>query len=111
MVRLTRFLTAVSVALFLTACHITPGPAPVPPDASDSGALPAWNAADVCGSAAARIEAIGCKAAQPESGTWADACANARKHGLTFGVPCIRQATTATALLGCGVSCVAYQLR
>ena len=32
--------------LLCAGCHITPGPAPVPPDSGDSGALPTWQALD-----------------------------------------------------------------
>jgi hypothetical protein len=105
MVRLTRFLAAVSVALFLTACHITPGPAPVPPDASDSGALPAWNAADVCASAFARMAALSCDPFSPDSGTWIDACRNARAHGNKFGTACVQSKTAKADIAGCGITC------
>jgi hypothetical protein len=90
--------------LLCAGCHITPGPAPVPPDSGDGG-LPSWSSLDPCGSALARMAALSCDPVAPATGTWVDACVNARKHGLGFGTACVREKTSKSDIAGCGVTC------
>ncbi len=110
-------LTAVAIlgmpSVLFGGCRIVPGPVPPPPDPNTTDAAPPdrplappWDYADPCGSALARLEWIGCEpAVKPETGTWIDACRNARAHAATFGVPCIQVLMFRTAAPACGVTC------
>jgi hypothetical protein len=105
---------AIAVAgLGAQGCPPTPVPPPQPsvdagPGPVDAGPtpIPVWNPADECGSTYARAQALGCALVSPKTGTWADACRNARAHGLVFArISCVRDAGTIEALTDCGISC------
>lgn len=89
------------------ACDCIPGP--IPPDAGPQtppdGSVTPWDSSDPCGSAERRLVEVGCSPRQPDTGTWKEACQNARANGLTFGVACIRGLVDRYGAAACEVSC------
>jgi len=88
------------VAIFLmTGCHVTPGPAPMPPDASDASA----DGPNPCAEACTRLAAAGC-----EAGTASDcaevlqAVENTRLVRMPNGSPLTCAATTPASVQGLG---------
>lgn len=95
-----RYLTAL---ILLAACQVTPVPQPPPPAPPDPPPPPA--PATECEKAFSHMGSLGCSPVPPATGTWTDACENARANGVPFGTKCIIAASVVADIPNCGVDC------
>jgi hypothetical protein len=94
-----RVLLALLVAVFSPRC-------PPIPAGLDAGPMPVDGApgpSDPCGAAYAHMQMLQCPPTGPlgDAGTWADACRNARGHGIDLHTACRIQAADCAAVTAC----------
>lgn len=87
------------VALLLAGCTVMPAPAP-PAPGGDGGEVPIQG--DVCEAAWKRAhDELHCVFRLPETGSWVDACKNARMNAISFGASCLARVPNCDAVPGC----------
>jgi hypothetical protein len=70
-----------------------------PPPVTPSPSLP------TCQELQQRLVSVGCTPEAPKTGTWADVCENAFRHGLGHSYDCVATVTTRAEADACDVGC------
>lgn len=98
-----RVLAVYVFASVMLAC--TPQPTPNPPPQPDADAASAVDAGPLtggpCEQAFQLATAMGCPLKAPSTGTWVQACNNARANGIDMHTKCVLGAASCSAVAYC----------